>query len=66
MDDTAFEAIRQLPRNELEAFAIRAALHIRKGRREFDAGRDFSAVLMGFLLGATVAAAGFLAGASLG
>lgn len=66
MNDTAFDVIRQLPRSELEAFALRAAHHIRSGRREIEAGHYFSAVLMGFLLGAVVAAAGFLAGASLG
>ncbi|MCA3554265.1 hypothetical protein [Aestuariivirga sp.] len=66
MEERAFETIRLLPRRELEAFAVRAAVHIRDARREAEAGRFFSAILVGFLLGALVTSAAFLLGASLG
>lgn len=65
MSDRAFETIRVLPRHELEAFAHRALLRIRQDSRETEVDRLFMSALVGFLIGALVTAAGFLAGASL-
>ena len=65
MEDRAFDAIRLLPRGELEALTIRALVRMRASRIEAESGRFFSAVLMGFLLGALVASAAFLLGSSL-
>lgn len=66
MEEKVFERIRQLPRPDLESFAIRAALHIRMNRQESDSGQFFNAALFGFLLGAVVASSGFLLGVGLG
>lgn len=66
MDETVLERIRQLPRTDLESFAVRAALHIRHRREEADSRYFFSATVFGFLLGATVASSGFLLGIRLG
>jgi hypothetical protein len=66
MEERAVNSIRLLARDDLEAFAIRAASHVRDNRMELEASRDFLAVLLGFLLGVLVATAGFLLGASLG
>lgn len=66
MEEQAFETIRLLPRRDLEAFALRAAIYMREARREMESGRFFSAMLMGFLLGALVASSAFLLGSSLG
>jgi hypothetical protein len=66
MDETVFERIRELPRADLESFALRAALHIRQGREDADPAYVFSATLFGFLLGAIVASSGFLLGVGLG
>ncbi len=66
MEERAFDSIRQLPREELEAFAMRAALRIRQNRKEAESSRLFLAVLMGFLIGAIVASAGFVTGVTLG
>lgn len=66
MEDRAYETIRLLPRDELEAFAVRAAVHIGKSRRELESNRLFVAVLTAFVLGVLVASSGFLFGASLG
>ncbi|MEI7601450.1 MAG: hypothetical protein WCJ41_19305 [Aestuariivirga sp.] len=65
MEEKAFMAIKLLPREELESFAVHAALHMRENHRELESGRCFSVLLVGFALGALVAAAGFLIGASL-
>ena len=65
MDERAFETIRLLPRHELEAFAHRAMLRIRRDSKETEADRLFRSALVGFLIGALVTAAGFLAGTSL-
>ncbi len=65
MRENAFEAVRQLPRNELENFAVRAALQLRSHRGEIEASNVFLAILVGFLLGAIVAASGFLLGLGL-
>lgn len=66
MEERAYETIRLLPRGELEAFAVRAALHLHEHRRDSEVNRLFLVALTGFLLGALVAAAGFLFGVSLG
>lgn len=66
MEERAYETIRRLPRQDLEAFALRAAVHVRDTRREIESGRLFSASLTGFVLGALVASVAFLFGYSLG
>lgn len=66
MDERALEAIRQLPRPELEAFALRASAWLRDSRKDAENNRIFMAILTGFLLGALVASAAFLLGAGLG
>lgn len=66
MDEKISERIRQLPRPDLESFALRAALHIRMGQEEAEPGHFFNATLFGFLLGAIVASSGFLLGIGLG
>jgi len=66
MEERVFEAIRHLPREELETFAVRAAVYVRQSRNDAESGGYFVAILTGFLLGALVASSGFLIGASLG
>ena len=66
MSDGTYGPIRHLPREELEDFAIRAALQINRQRNEASKGDYFVAMLVGFLLGALVAASGFLVGAGIG
>lgn len=66
MDNIVFDRIRQLPRSDLESFAVRAALHIRMGHKEHEQGQFFNAALLGFLVGAIVASSGFLLGVGLG
>jgi hypothetical protein len=65
MTESALEAVRLMPRDELENFAVRAALQLRRNRGEIEAGNLFLAVLIGFLLGAVVAASGLLLGLGL-
>ena len=65
MSEQAFDRLRDLPRQHLEDFAIRAAMQMRMNREDARAGNYFAAVLMGFLIGAVVAAAGFTGGALL-
>ena len=65
MEKSALEAIRMMPREELESFAVRAAVQLRNDRGEIESANAFLAVLTGFLLGAIVAAAGFLLGLGL-
>jgi hypothetical protein len=66
MKQNAFDAVRLMPREDLERFAVRAAVELRSHRSEIEAGNVFLAILVGFLLGASVAAAGFLLGLGLG
>lgn len=66
MSENAVETIRLMPREDLETFAVRALLQLRQNRGEIEAGNMFLAMLMGFLLGAMVAASGFLLGLGLG
>lgn len=66
MEERALDDIRLLPRGDLEALAIRAALQVRQTRNELESGRLFLVALTGFLLGALVATAGFLLGTNLG
>ena len=65
MEERFFETIRLLPRRDLEALALRATLRMREAQGEVDSGRLFSAMLMGFMLGALVASVAFLVGSSL-
>ncbi len=65
MNESTLDAIRQMPREELESFAMRAAVKIRSDRREIEAGNLFLTLLTGFLLGAIVAASGLLLGLGL-
>jgi hypothetical protein len=65
MKESVFQAVRHMPRDELEKFAIRALLQLRSNRGEIESGNLFLAILMGFLLGTIVAASGFLLGLGL-
>lgn len=66
MEERTYEAIRTWPREVLEAFAMRAALHLREHQRVRDANDVFLVALTGFLAGVLVTAAGFAFGVSLG
>ncbi len=66
MKESVFEAVRHMPRDELENYAVRAALQIRSYRGEVAASNAFVAILTGFLFGAIVSALGFLLGLGLG
>lgn len=66
MTEKALEAIRLMPRHELEDIAVRAVLQLRRDRHEIEAGNAFLSGLIGFLLGAIVAASGFFLGLGLG
>ena len=66
MEHSALNTLRMMSRDELESFAVRAALQLRSDRGEIEAANAFIAVLTGFLLGAIVAALGFAAGFGLG
>lgn len=66
MKERALDAIRLMPRDELESFAVRAALQLRSDRGVIEAENAFLTILIGFLLGAIVAASGFLLGLGLG
>lgn len=66
MEEQAYETIRMWSREDLESFAVRAAVRLREHHRERDSNRIFIVTLAGFLAGAFVSAAGFLFGASLG
>ena len=65
MSDRQLEAIRHLPRADLEAFAVRLALHVASNRREIEHGNLFLTLLIGFLLGVLVAASGLFLGLRL-
>lgn len=65
MTESALETVRLMPRDELETFAVHAATQLRRNRGEIEAGNLFLAALLGFLLGAIVAASGFLLGLGL-
>lgn len=66
MKHDVLEAIRLMPRDDLETFAARAASQLRINRGEIEAGQAFLTALIAFLLGAIVAASGFLVGMGLG
>lgn len=66
MEERTFETIRHLSREDLEAFAFRATLQMRRTRIEVESGRLFVAVLTAFLVGALMSASAFLVGAGLG
>jgi len=62
MSDRHLEAIRHLPRAELEAFALRLAQGMGNSRREIDSANLFLAMLIGFLPGVLVALSGLFPG----
>jgi hypothetical protein len=66
MRDISVAAVRLMPREQLEGLAVRAVLQVHGNREEIEAGKAFLAILIGFLLGAIVAASGFLIGLWLG
>lgn len=63
MQERLFETIRRLPRTELDSSADQAASDVSSQDKIADSGRLFTAILVGFLLGALVASSGFLLGA---
>ena len=65
MKENVLDAVRIMTRDQLEALAVHAALQLRGNRKEIESGNVFLAVLIGFLLGAIVAASGFLLGLGL-
>ena len=65
MQEKALDRIRELPRGELELFAMRAMLQATTDRSQRD-DNIFAAILTGFLFGAVVAFCGFLLGVRLG
>ncbi len=65
MSDRHLEAIRHLPRAELEAFALRLAQGMGNSRREIENANLFLALLTGFLLGVLVALSGLFLGLGL-
>jgi len=65
MRENVLDAVRIMTRDQLEALAVYAALQLRGNRKEIESGNVFLAVLIGFLLGAIVAASGFLLGLGL-
>lgn len=65
MEETAYQSVRLMRREDLEEFAVRAALELRRRRQENEAGPDFFTVLAGFLLGAVVSASGLILGLGL-
>ena len=66
MDNPTFEKIRDLSRDNLEDLAIRAIIQIRQDKQDRAGSAMFMAVLSGFMLGALVAASGFLTGLAFG
>lgn len=66
MQERSFDKIRLLPREDLEYFALRAAMQIHDNRKGSESGRLFFALMIGLVLGALIASAGFVAGSSLG
>lgn len=62
MSNHHIETIRHLPRADLEAFAVRLAMHAGSVHREIEHGNLFLALLTGFLLGVLVAASGLFLG----
>lgn len=65
MSNRHLEAIKHLPRAELEAFAVRMSLRIGSSRREIEYGDQFLALMIGFLLGVLVALSGLFLGIGL-
>jgi hypothetical protein len=57
--------VHQLSRRDLEALARRALAEAHELRQQIAPNGLFNAVAMGFVLGAVVATAGFLLGASI-
>ena len=66
MEYDVYETIRRLPRRDLETLLFRATIRMCQRGNGADPGSVFQALFAGFLLGAAVAAAGFLLGMRLG
>ncbi|MFN4140578.1 hypothetical protein [Aestuariivirga sp.] len=66
MDENVARAVSMMPRNDLERFALRAAVQLQLNRSELQAGESFLTLLTGFFIGVVVAVSGFLVGAGLG
>ena len=65
MNEQMLETLRCLPRHTLEDLAIRALTEARIGREQRAPNAIFVAMLVGLLLGTSIAAAGFVVGAAL-
>lgn len=65
MHEQGFSNVRELSRENLEDLAVRAVLQLQADRRDAAPNSYFMAVLSGFMIGALVAAAGFLLGSGL-
>lgn len=65
MSNHTFEKVRDLSRENLEDLAMRAIIQIRQDKQDRAGHATFVAVLSGFMLGALVAASGFLTGLAL-
>lgn len=59
------KALQELPRERLEELTYRALMDLQNLRQNASPNGFFFAVATGFLIGATVAAGGFIAGALL-
>lgn len=59
------KALQELPRERLEALTYRALMDLQELRRNASPNGFFLALATGFLIGATVAAGGFILGALL-
>ncbi len=62
MSDRAFEGVRELSREHLEELTIQAIIRIRQDKQERSRNAAFLSVLIGFMLGSLVVAAGFATG----
>ncbi|MFT3988544.1 hypothetical protein [Aestuariivirga sp.] len=58
-------SVQDLPRAQLEEFAIRAAMEARALRASERPNRFFHVLMTGFIIGAALAGAGFLTGAAI-
>ena len=65
MSNRTFDKVRDLSRENLEDLAIRAIIQSRQDKQDRAGHATFVAVLSGFMLGALVAASGFVTGLAL-
>ncbi len=66
MNEKAFDQVSRLSRDDLEDFAVRAAIEIKRARDDARAADRFSQIVTGFVLGAIVAASAVLFGVLVG